>query len=778
MFNLRNLDCWEVLDIRSIPPGAPVMKSKWVYKYKLDANGALKKHRARIVAKGFTQIENVNYFETFAPVAHASTIRLILSLTSVPDFQAYQFDVSVAFIEAPLNADEPNIYCQPPPGYENPKKYVYLLRKHLYGMKQSGRGWILLLRDILESFNLTRLKTDESVWVLRIPNLPDHTTNDRPYHDCSSSEATLILISYVDDLLVLSNCPSLVDELEKHCNKRVKINNEGPAHWYLNVRYQRDPITGAVSASQELYINKLLRDYGLENCNSIPVPFPATGDTILKQLALPPTNPSPSLTKDYQKLIGSLLYLQTHTVPEISYALSVLSRYLQNPGDTHMHYARKILRYLQGRKTIPLTYCATSTRVPHLPGQIYGYSDASFADVLPLRHSTIGYAFTCNGGVIAWRSTRSPLVALNTAEAELISMSAACQEAIYLRKVANELGFLQSYPTILYQDNTAAAALSHDVRFRNRSKHINLRWCYVAERQLLRDVDVVSISRTIMLADIFASPRAATAFIPFRNELLNYFPPAIANQPDLPSDYCLHIETIDTAPYTCYFLEGNIGVGKSTVLRALDDLGDKRICIVQEPVHEWLHLLAHVQNGTLDPAIFQLIVLNSISTALSEAFARHTTETTFIVERSIQSNENVFAKTCLQSDTPAHDAYVLALAYARRVLPANIQVHFIYLRAPPATCFSRILQRARPEESALSLQYLNQLHDLHEDWLEGIPNSTFIDARQYSDFVANDVLKIIETRLLLTTIHCDAGPARTCHSPAADNADAAANTPK
>ena len=369
----------------------------------------------------------------------------------------------------------------------------------------------------MESFNLTRLKTDESVWVLRIPNLRDHTTNDRPYHDCSSSEATLILISYVDDLLVLSNCPSLVDELEKHCNKRVKINNEGPAHWYLNVRYQRDPITGAVSASQELYINKLLRDYGLENCNSIPVPFPATGDTILKQLALPPTNPSPSLTKDYQKLIGSLLYLQTHTVPEISYALSVLSRYLQNPGDTHMHYARKILRYLQGRKTIPLTYCATSTRVPHLPGQIYGYSDASFADVLPLRHSTIGYAFTCNGGVIAWRSTRSPLVALNTAEAELISMSAACQEAIYLRKVANELGFLQSYPTILYQDNTAVAALSHDVRFRNRSKHINLRWCYVAERQLLRDVDVVSISRTIMLADIFASPRAATAFIPFRN---------------------------------------------------------------------------------------------------------------------------------------------------------------------------------------------------------------------------------------------------------------------
>ena len=743
MDNLRNLNCWEVIDINSIPSGAPIMKSKWVYKYKLDANGNLKKHRARIVAKGFTQIENVNYFETFAPVAHSSTIRLILSLTSKPDFQAYQFDVSVAFIEAPLDANEPNIYCQPPPGYENPKKYVYLLRKHLYGMKQSGRGWILLLRDILESFNLTRLKTDESIWTLRIPNLPDPTTNIRPYSDCPSTEALLILISYVDDLLVLSNCPSLVTDLEEHCNKRVKINNEGPAHWYLNVRYQRDPITGAVSASQELYINKLLREYGLEKCNSIPVPFPATGDIILKQLALPPINPSPSLTKAYQKLIGSLLYLQTHTVPEISYALSVLSRYLQNPGDLHMHYARKILRYLQGRKTIPLTYCAASTRAPHLAGQIYGYSDASFADVLPLRQSTIGYAFTCNGGTISWRSTRSPLVALNTCEAELISMSAACQEAIYLRKVANELGFLQSHPTTLYQDNTAAAALSRDVRFRNRSKHINLRWCYVAERQLLRDVDVVSISRNIMLADIFASPRSAQAFIPFRNELLNYFPPATATPPNPPA-FCLHIQEINPAPYTCYFLEGNIGVGKSTVLRALAAINDPRICIIQEPVHEWIHLLGHVQNGTLDPALFQIIVLNSISTALAEAFARHSPATTFIVERSIQSNQNVFAALSLQQNTPAHDAYLLALDYAHRILPTNIHPHFLYLRAPPAICFSRILQRARPEESEISLAYLTQLHDLHDAWLKEIPNSTFINASQHSDFVAQDVLKIIE----------------------------------
>ena len=115
------------------------MKTRRVYKCKLDAAGNLKKHRARIVAEGFTQIQHVNYFETFAPVAHSSTIRLILPLTSLPASQAYQFDVSVAFIEAPLDDNEPNIY------------------------------------------------------------LPDPTTHLRPRADCPSPEATLILISYVDD---------------------------------------------------------------------------------------------------------------------------------------------------------------------------------------------------------------------------------------------------------------------------------------------------------------------------------------------------------------------------------------------------------------------------------------------------------------------------------------------------------------------------------------------------------------------------------------------------
>ena len=133
----------------------------------------------------------------------------------------------------------------------------------------------------------------------------------------------------------------------------------------------------------------------------------------------------------------------------------------------------------------------------------------------------MGYVFLINNGAVSWRSTRIPLVTLSAAESEVIALSAATQEAVYLRKLANELGFTQTSPTTLYEDCTAAVALSKENRFRNRSKHI-LRWSFVSERQhpSVGDIQVISVSRKIMLADIFASPRPAASFIPFRDSLL------------------------------------------------------------------------------------------------------------------------------------------------------------------------------------------------------------------------------------------------------------------
>jgi hypothetical protein len=91
------------------------------------------------------------------------------------------------------------------------------------------------------------------------------------------------------------------------------MNLEGDLTWYLSVLYTRCPITGTVTASQERYIDKLLQQHGMQNCNPVAVPFPAKCDDILAQLATPIENPDPKLVKEFQTLCGGLLYLQVHT---------------------------------------------------------------------------------------------------------------------------------------------------------------------------------------------------------------------------------------------------------------------------------------------------------------------------------------------------------------------------------------------------------------------------------------------------------------------------------
>ena len=122
-------------------------------------------HRSRFVAKGYSQVHGLHYFENYAPVASFITIRLLFALTSIPDFKVLQYDVSVAFIQSKLDPNHPPVYCECAEGYEDRSKYVYRLHRHLYGMKDSPRGWGQLFASVCADFDLTRLKSDESVFV-------------------------------------------------------------------------------------------------------------------------------------------------------------------------------------------------------------------------------------------------------------------------------------------------------------------------------------------------------------------------------------------------------------------------------------------------------------------------------------------------------------------------------------------------------------------------------------------------------------------------------------
>ena len=122
-----------------------------------------------------------------------------------------------------------------------------------------------------------------------------------------------------------------------------------------------------------------------------------------------------------------------------------------------------------------------SVKAPFQRGQIFGFADASWADDKSSRRSTLCYVLCCNGAAFSWISALAPILALSTSEAELISVASCAQEVNFCRKLATALGFIQPGPTPIAEDNTGSIALLEHGRFKGRSKHVHLRWCFVCD---------------------------------------------------------------------------------------------------------------------------------------------------------------------------------------------------------------------------------------------------------------------------------------------------------
>jgi hypothetical protein len=128
-----------VWDLVPRPEGVNVIGTKWIFKIKSDEHGTVTRNKARLVAQGYTQIEGLDFDETFAPVARLESIRLLLSVSCIIKFKLFQMDVKSAFLNAYLNEE---VYVKQPKGFVDPSfpNHVYMLKKALYGLKQAPRA--------------------------------------------------------------------------------------------------------------------------------------------------------------------------------------------------------------------------------------------------------------------------------------------------------------------------------------------------------------------------------------------------------------------------------------------------------------------------------------------------------------------------------------------------------------------------------------------------------------------------------------------------------------
>ena len=175
----------------------------------------------------------------------------------------------------------------------------------------------------------------------------------------------------------------------------------------------------------------------------------------------------------YQSAIGSLMYAMVATRPDIAFAVGVVSRFMSNPGKKHWDALKLIMRYLSGTKDKCL--CLGRGDV-----SIIGYTDSDYGGCADSRKSTSGYIFQIMGGVIAWRSRLQDCVALSTTEAEYVAASEACKEAIWLSRLASDMGIPQHVPK-LFCDSQSAIALAKNPVYHAKTKHIGVRYHFIRE---------------------------------------------------------------------------------------------------------------------------------------------------------------------------------------------------------------------------------------------------------------------------------------------------------
>ena len=289
------------------PPRRKVIGTKWVYKVKYKSDGSLEKYKARLVAQGFSQVEDFDVHETFAPTARMTSIRMVLALAAHNHWKIFQMDVKLAFLNGELKEE---VYVSQPPGFEEPnsENKVCKLIKVLYGLKQAPRAWYRRIDDFLRSIGFSKIYSDANVYVEKKDNY------------------IVIIILYVDDLIIIGDNDDQIHHTQEQLKSEFEMTDLGLMHYCLGIEVWQQ--AGDIFISQRRYALEILKAFGMTECKPINTPIEAN-------LKLPLEDGSPLVdTYKYRKLVGSLMFL-TNTRFDISFAVGVLSRFSQKPRENH-----------------------------------------------------------------------------------------------------------------------------------------------------------------------------------------------------------------------------------------------------------------------------------------------------------------------------------------------------------------------------------------------------------------------------------------------------------
>ncbi|RVW64346.1 Retrovirus-related Pol polyprotein from transposon RE1 [Vitis vinifera] len=354
---------WTITDL---PVGKRPVGCKWIFTIKYKVDGSVERFKARLVARGFTQSYEIDYQETFAPVAKLNTIRILLSLAVNQDWCLQQLDIKNAFLNGDL---EEEVYMEIPPGFEGSmaKNQVCKLQKSLYGLKQSPRAWFDRFTKVVLKLGYKQGQADHTLFVKK-----------------SHAGKMAILIVYVDDIILSGNDMEELQNLKKYLSEEFEVKDLGNLKYFLGMKVARSR-KGTVVSQENTYSTFLRRP----------------GEILATRQAL-----DLSLTHSARYWLCSECCKSIHA----------------QPTEEHMEAVYRILRYLKMTPGKGLFFRKTENHDTEV------YSDADWAGNIIDRRSTSGYCSFVWGNLVTWRSKKQSVVARSSAEA--ISSAISCSNQL------------------------------------------------------------------------------------------------------------------------------------------------------------------------------------------------------------------------------------------------------------------------------------------------------------------------------------------------------------
>ena len=517
-----------------LPRGGILLRPHWQYRVKTDGT-----RRSRNCCDGSPRAAPMLHgiASTYSSCVEQPIQRLFFALSAHLGYPIYGGDAQDAYAHSPP-PERPTFvaindayaeWYESRYGKKIDRSMVLPVLHALQGHPSSGKLWEDHINSVLES-----------------PDLGfQSTVHDRTIYSATFDGIKVLLLRQVDDFSLACPNEALAKRIYGLIGSRLQLPSEKqPPFKYLGLVKEFNGVSvtqcrDTVTLSCPGYIRRVLRSHGwhtpdhqnIETDKLSPIPSESHPLLYAEEGPKEGTQAHADLAGEagfsYRTVLGELLYAYVTCRPDIGYAITTLSKFSTCPTKFHYTQLKNVARYLRRTidwgiiytKTTPNEFLPASRHPqlelpadlpsfpqPSYPLQLQCFVDAAHAHDLRNRRSTTGYGFLLCGGVVSYQTKTQSITATSSTEAEFLAAVVAAKHARYLRAVLRQLGFAQTGPTPIYEDNMSAINMINSKIPTERSRHIDIQHFAIQDWKDAQDIVMHHIAGILNPADDLTKP--------------------------------------------------------------------------------------------------------------------------------------------------------------------------------------------------------------------------------------------------------------------------------